>query len=209
MTTISSIGKVAYIYDADSSTWHPVAGLPNTGAAYTWSGEQTFTNDVSFTDVLNAKAGINNFQNPNARDAAITSPIDGIVAFVRQDNTGNSINQIQYYSSTNGWVSYTDTQIITKNANYVLSQHDSGKTISANSSTAISITVPTNASVGFPIGTRIDFIQYGTGQLSFIEASGVTIRSKNSNKKVAAQYSAAGLVKTETNIWVLIGDLTA
>jgi hypothetical protein len=59
------------------------------------------------------------------------------------------------------------------------------------------------------VGTQIAFIQTGAGQLVFVPASGVTLLSKNSNRKVAARYSPATLIQKSANTWVLIGDLTA
>lgn len=210
MSTISSTSKLGYIYNESTDTWHPIAGMANTTIDYAWTGNHSFANDVAFSDVVSAKAGINNFQNPTARDAAIASPSNGTVVFVRQDNSGNTINQIQYYSTTTAsWVNYYDAQLVSKTANYVIALNDSGKVINMNSSSAVTVTVPTNATVAFPIGTTITVIQTGTGETSFVEAAGVTIRSKNSYKKINTQYSGAQLVKLETDIWILIGDLKA
>jgi hypothetical protein len=209
MTTISSVGKVAYIYDEATTTWFPVAGTTNTSADFSWTGDHVFGTGASVTvnEVIAAKAGVNNFANPTARDAAIPSPVSGTVVFVRQDNSGNPINQLQYYSS--GWKNYVDAQLLTKTANYVLELKDSGKVVNVNASSETTITVPTNATVEFSVGTIITFFQIGTGTISFVEASGVTIRSKNSYKKTNTQYCGAQLVKLATNEWLLAGDLKA
>jgi len=210
VANISSTAKVAYIYDSQTDTWYPTAGAANTSENYSWSGSHTFGNSVTFDDVVIAQGGVNNFQNPAARDAAITSPVPGTVVFVRQDNSGNSIRQIQYYSiSSNSWVNYLDAQLENKTANYVIQLQDSGKAITMDSSSANTVTVPTNTSAAFPIGTIITIIQTGAGETSFVESAGVTIRSKNSYKKLNTQFAAAQLVKTETNIWILLGDLKA
>jgi hypothetical protein len=103
MATISSSPKVSYIYDEPSDTWYPLAGIANTAGNYIWEGSHTFDNPVSFLDSLISKNGINNFLNPNARDAAITSPIpNGTICFIRQTNAGAALNELQYYSG--GWV---------------------------------------------------------------------------------------------------------
>ena len=83
---INSDGKVAYIYK--DGTWYAISGAINTNASYTWTAAQTFSSPVTFEEVLNAKAGINNFQSPETRDAAIPSPINGTVCFVRQETLG-------------------------------------------------------------------------------------------------------------------------
>ena len=64
------------------------------------------------------------------------------------------------------------------------------------------------ASVALPLGTRIDLLQYGAGQVT-VGGSGVTIRSSGAKLKLAGQYSGATLWKRGTNEWVLIGDITA
>lgn len=208
MTTISSEGKVAYVYESSTSTWHPVAGTTNTGATFNWTGVHNFGAAVSFTEVLNAKAGVNNFLNPAARDAALPSPVNGIVCFVRQNANGNEINEVQYYD--NAWRSLNDsTTIVLKTANHTSELSDAGKTIDMYASTANTVTIPPYSSVAFPIGSRFDIVQSGTGQTSIVAGSGVTIYSKNSNKKIAAQYSGCTIYKKDTNAWILIGDLTA
>lgn len=211
MSTISQIGKVAYIYDQPSDTWYPVAGYTNTSEPFSWSGTHSFSNTVNFTSVLNARAGVNNFVDPSARDAAIPSPSNGIVAFVRQTNAGAVLNQIQYYFNGAWRVYGENANLLTKTASHVLELSDAGRTIEMNVSSANTVSVPTNASVAFPVGTQISFLQIGAGQTSFIPADEltVTILSKNSNRKISARYSPATLIKRDTNTWVLVGDLTA
>jgi len=209
MSTIDSVGKVAYIYNQPEDKWYPVAGYASTTVPYSWSGIHDFTNTVNFDSVLNAKAGINNFLDPATRDLVIPSPINGIVAFIRQTNEGQILNQIQYYYN-GAWRIYGDNaQLSSKTTSFTLSLADSGRTIDAESSTSITVTIPLNSSVPFLVGTQIAFIQTGAGQLVFDPASGVTLLSKNSNKKIAARYSPATLIQKSANTWVLIGDLTA
>jgi hypothetical protein len=209
MSTIDSVGKVAYIYNQPEDKWYPVAGYASTTVPYSWSGVHAFTNSVSFDSVVNAKAGVNNFLNPNSRNLAIPLPTNGLVVFIQQTDDGQVINQIQYYH-LGAWRIYGDNaQLSSKTTSFTLSLSDSGRTIDAESSTSISVTIPLNSSVPFLVGTQIAFIQTGAGQLVFVPDSGVTLLSKNSNKKIAARYSPATLIQKSANTWVLIGDLTA
>lgn len=209
MSTISGVGKVAYLYDQPTDTWYPMAGYTNTTENFTWSGTHQFSNTVNFTSVLNARAGINNFQDLAARDTAIPSPTNGIVAFVRQTNAGAVLNQIQYYFN-GAWRIYGENaNLLSKTTSFVLSLADAGRTIDSEASTSLTVTIPTNATVAFPIGTQISFIQTGAGQVVFLPGSGVTLFSKNNNKRIAARYSSATLIYKALNTWVLIGDLTA
>ena len=69
------------------------------------------------------------------------------------------------------------------------------------------LTVPTNASVAFPIGTQINILQTGASQVT-VGGAGVTINA-TPGLKLRAQWSGATLVKRATDTWVLVGDLSA
>lgn len=91
---------------------------------------------------------------------------------------------------------------------YTLVLADAGKMVSLSNASAITMTVPPNSSVAFPVNTRIDLVQYGAGQVTVAAGSGVTIRSSGSKLKLSGQYSGATLWKKATDEWVLIGDIT-
>lgn len=203
MATVSTSGKVAYIYDEPTDTWYPVAGNVSTSSDYDWTGDHSFTAPVSFQDVVKSKAGVNNFQNPTARDAAIPTPTNGAVCFVRQTDAGVDINQIQYHTSV-GWVSAYDARYSSKTGAYTLQLHDSGTIVLVNSSTDVNVTVPSGV---FPTGATVQVIRQGSGEVSMAPASGVTIRSKNSAKRLSLQYSGATIIKVNSDEWILIGDL--
>jgi hypothetical protein len=211
--TKSNQSRVAYVFKestpAGNGSWHPIIGIASTNADYTWTGTHTFNDQqVTFEEVVKAQGGVNNFETESARDAAIPSPDHGTVAFVKTVNGVNTANQIQYYSSaTSKWVNYADTSFVPKTSDYTIALPDSSKTITVNSGSTVTITVPTNTSVPFAIGTKIDFVGLGSGTVAFGVASGVTLNSKNSWLKLNAQYSGATLIKIDTNTWVLIGDL--
>lgn len=90
---------------------------------------------------------------------------------------------------------------------YTLVLTDAAKLITLTNAAAITLTVPTNASVAFPIGTQILLYQGGAGQVTI--SSSATIRSQGSKLKTYAQYAVAGLVKVATDEWVAFGNLSA
>lgn len=90
---------------------------------------------------------------------------------------------------------------------YTLVIGDAGKLVTMSNAAAITLTIPTNASVAFPVGTRVDLFQYGAGQVT-VGGAGVTIRSSGSKLKLTGQYSGATLWKKATDEWFLIGDIT-
>lgn len=209
MATINSDGKVAYIYNESNDTWYAIGGAVNTNAEYTWTADQTFSAPTTFESVVDAQAGVNNFQNPTARDAAIASPTNGIVCFVRQTDAGSIINQVQYYYNGE-WRNYSDSvSFVSKTADYTVTKDDSGKTISVDSSSDVIITIPANSTTAFIVGQKIEIVRIGSGNVSISGELGVNIYSKFNNKKIAAQYSGAVITKIDTNTWLLIGDLTA
>jgi hypothetical protein len=91
---------------------------------------------------------------------------------------------------------------------YTLAALDAGILVTLNNSSAVTVTVPTNASVPFLNGSRIRLSQIGTGQVTVAGASGVTVNS-TPGAKIAARYGAAELVKIGTDTWLLTGDLSA
>lgn len=92
--------------------------------------------------------------------------------------------------------------------NHTLALTDAYNGVDVNSATGKNVTVPPNSSVAFPIGTEILVAQYGAGQVTFVEGSGVEIRSSGGKLKLIGQYSAATLVKRATDEWYLFGEIT-
>lgn len=216
MATINSDGKIAYIYNESNDTWYALGGAVNTNAEYTWSADQQFSSVVTLDSVVNAKGGVNNFLDPSARDLAIASPINGIVCFVRQKNDGTVINQLQYYYNGEWRYALDSMTSVDITANYTITKDDAGKTLFITSADAVTITIPANSTTAFVKGQKIEFIRNGSGAVTFAgevttegQPSPVTINSKYSNKKIAAQYSGAVITKKDTNTWLLLGDLTA
>ena len=206
MTDKSSVSKLAYMYDEQTDKWYPIGGAINTGSSYTWSASQRFTNQIIADDVIKAKAGVNNFGNESERDLAIPSPVRGLVCFIKQIS-GSDVNQIQFFDGTR-WRAYNDSvSLSTKTSDYTLAFGDAGKTILMSSSSDLTLYIPSNISVAFPVETRLDIVRLGAGEVSVLGVSGVTVLSKNTNYKIAARYSGATLIKTESNTWVLVGDL--
>ncbi len=90
---------------------------------------------------------------------------------------------------------------------YTLVLTDVAKVVSLTNAAAITLTVPTNASVAFPVGTQILLYQGGAGQVTI--SSSATIRSQGTKLKLIGQFAVAGLLKVATDEWVAFGNLTA
>ena len=93
-------------------------------------------------------------------------------------------------------------------ANYTLVLTDgNGVLVDMNSATAQTLTVPTNASVAFGIGTQLLIRQKGAGQVTIAPATGVTLQSADGELKLRKQYSIAGLIKLAADTWAVFGDV--
>jgi len=84
--------------------------------------------------------------------------------------------------------------------------------ITASNASAQTYSIPTNASVAFPIGAQINIIQIGAGQVTInaVTSGTTTILSNGATAaapKLRVQYSSATLVKVATDAWYVIGDI--
>ena len=101
------------------------------------------------------------------------------------------------------------TPIVAKTASYTLSaltERDS--LVEVSSSSATTVTIPTDATLNFPIGTSLDILQTSTGQVTIAGAGGVTVNA-TPGLKLRTQWSSATLFKRASDTWVVYGDLTA
>ena len=218
MATISSTGKVGYIYDQPTDTWHPLAGNADTSADYSWTGDHEFSGTggtsfvtaATFSDTVVVKDGINNFQNFSAVSSAIPSPATGTVVFVRQLSDGSPLNN-SYFWNGSDWQSTLAASFSTVTSGTTLAVSTMYKTIIVNTTSNIDVSIPldTNDSAEIPVGARFEVVRANTGEVTIAPAVGVTLRSKNNYTKIGATYSGAMLTKLANNEWLLIGDLKA
>jgi hypothetical protein len=108
-TSFNTDGKPGFIYNAADDVWYELSGKTDTSGTFEWAGLQTYLSAVTMIETLVAKKGINNYLNPAARDASITSPIAGSICLIRQDGSGNTINQLQFYNGSS-WIAFIPTQ---------------------------------------------------------------------------------------------------
>lgn len=101
------------------------------------------------------------------------------------------------------------TPIIQKTASYTLSAlTERDDLIEMASASAMTLTIPLNSAVAFPVGTSIDILQTSTGQVTIAGDAGVTVNA-TPGLKLRTQWSSCTLFKRATNTWVVYGDLTA
>ena len=85
---------------------------------------------------------------------------------------------------------------------------DIGAWIRFTATGGVTCTVPSNATVPFPIGTTLNGIQAGSGQVTFVASGGVTVnKPADYNAKTRLQSAPWCLVKVAADVWDLLGDL--
>jgi hypothetical protein len=87
---------------------------------------------------------------------------------------------------------------------FVLS--DNGKLVTLSNASPIAVTVPANTSVAYVTGSQINILRLGSGTVTVSGAVGVNVYA-TPGFKLRDQYSAATLIKIDTDSWLLTGDL--
>jgi hypothetical protein len=98
-------------------------------------------------------------------------------------------------------------------ASYTAVLANNGQVVTMDNASANTFSIPTNASVAFPIGTQINVLQIGAGQTTIqaVTSGTTTIQSTGASAaapKLRARYSAATCVKASTDLWYVFGDIS-
>jgi len=116
-------------------------------------------------------------------DILTASAANGLVAFSLNDQTGTSYTPVladQY-------------QVL----------------ITRSNASASTLTIPTNASVAFPVGTVITVLNKGAGAVTISGAGGVTVLSAGAvaASPVLNQYKSCALMQVSANNWYVVGAI--
>jgi hypothetical protein len=87
---------------------------------------------------------------------------------------------------------------------------DNGKLVTQSNASAITTTIAAFGSVAYPVGSQINFVQLGAGQVTIQGAGGVTLVSTGataSTPKLRAQYSTATAICIASDSWLVVGDI--
>jgi hypothetical protein len=158
-----------------------VITTPVAGAVLTWDG-------TNWIDAL----------------PSVSGSIDGLSDVITPTpNVGDAL-----IWNGSAWVNQPGLSLNEKTASHTLVLSDAGDYIRMTASSPVDLTVPTNASVAFAVGTTIGIKQSGVGQITIVPASGVTITTPET-LKLRKAFSGATLIKVAVNTWDLLGDLEA
>ena len=174
--------------------------------------------------------GVLVFASAAARTSAITSPQEGQYSFLKDTNA------LEYYDGA-AWVGApvgditgittgTDSGLsggVTSGTavlrlklefdaetgtTYTLVAGNLNQLVTLNNASAITLTVPPSI---FSAGDVINIAQIGAGQVTLAQGAGVTITSTGataSAPKLRAQYSAASIICTASNTFLVVGDIS-
>jgi hypothetical protein len=116
-------------------------------------------------------------------DVLSAAMYNGLVGFTLNDQTGT-----------------TYTPVLTDQYQVLVTRSNAG---------ASTMTIPTNASVAFPVGTVITVLNKGVGLVSISGAVGVTILSAGAVAAIPtlAQYKSCAIMQTSANNWYVVGAI--
>ena len=149
---------------------------------------------VKVTSILNSGTTAASWDYEYVGFNAITGTGSNVMA------TSPTISDPVITESVNAQTGTTYTPVLT----------DAKQMVTLNNASAITVTIPPNSSVAYAVGSKIDFIAKGAGQVSFAQGSGVTIRSTGATAtapKLRVQYSAATCWYEGSDVWYIVGDL--
>ena len=176
---IGEYDDIGGVNDVSTQTiaWSTISGTPNTLAGY------------GITDGLTTTLAA-------ATYAPIASPTFTGTPLVPDNDT----------VSLNFAVGYRDAPQVSKTANYQLVLADRGKSVLMNG-TSLTLTVPPNATVAFPVGTVIIIVNVNTSPLSIaISSDTMTLaNSTTTGTRTLARNGLATLVKIGSTSWLISG----
>ena len=101
------------------------------------------------------------------------------------------------------------TEFVEKTASYTLDDLDlRDGVVEMNSASATTFTIPTNATLAWPVGASMDILGTGAGLVTIAGDDGVTVNS-TPGLKLRTQWSSATILKRAENSWIVYGDLKA
>lgn len=136
---------------------------------------------------------------PNVSGTVITSgnlaDITSVGTLSSLAVTGNAVSHIAFNTTPTGA--------------YTVVLADDGKVVEIPA--AGTVTVPSDATTNFAVGTQITILQTTSGQVTLAGATTPNAVTVNATPglKLRAQWSSCTLIKRATNLWVAMGDLTA
>ena len=212
--TNSSGAAFSYAIEAISSGTSATVGIRSTSNSTNGIGLNAVCNAANgkgiYAQVAASDSIAGYFENTDGTDTEVSvalgsdlilGSVDGTEKF-HIDDTGeaNFVGNVISHIAINAQIGLTYTLVLT----------DDGKLVTMDNGSANELTIPTNASVAFPVGTQILVEQEGAGTTTIVAVGSPpvpTINSAGGLLDCATQYSTLTLIKKAADIWLLTGDL--
>ncbi len=233
LTSVKAEGMFAFLKDSDSLTYYSgaawvavdlagdITGI-TTAAASGLSGgassgtvtltlnlagltaAQNFGADGAGVDVTfhSATAGDNFLWDASDEKLVITGT-DGANALEVADGDVSITDALTVTGTTTTYLNVitdsttTRTPGLTDASAYILCTHGTGMTV----------TLPQDSDVAFPVGTQIIFERNGAGTLTFAAGAGATVNSKGATLTCADRYTTVAAVKIVADTWTIFGNI--
>ena len=199
------------VWNSTTSMWEPkpVSDFINSSSKSFTSivGQVDFdVSDIYPTDYFNFAVFRNGLLQLQGLDYVLDTSVPGSEKVTLTDACViNEIIIVQFnITNTNA---PKNTPIVLKTESYTLALTDNYSLNKCLSASDIIITIPLNSNVAFPIGSELIFVRYGTGEVTFTPAVGVTLYSSGSKRTINMQYEFVTLKKMATDEWILLGSL--
>ena len=197
----SEVTNLAQVKAFDSSDYAPALGVDDN---YVTDAEKVVIGNTSGTNTGDEASASTTVEGviEIATDAEFTTGTDTAravtadqVASVTQTMTNKTLTDAKIVGAINAQTGTSYTLVLT----------DASKTVTMSNASANTLTVPPNASVAFPTGTRLMVQQLGAGATTIAAGAGVTINAPTTvTLAIDETYESRGLLKTDTNTWQLI-----
>jgi hypothetical protein len=170
------------------------------------------------------------FADSTARTTALSGVVSaGMISYLTGTNSLETYNGSAWVANGVGDVTLTGTQTLTNKTltspiinlginaqtgtTYTTVLGDNGQLVTLNNASAITVSIPTNASVAYPIGAQINFAWItGAGQptIQAVSSGTTTILSTGGTStapKLRAVNATATCIKILTDTWIVAGDI--
>jgi hypothetical protein len=179
-------------------------------AAVSLTGTQTLTNKTLTSPTINSGT---------ISSATLTTPVISTISNTGTITLPTSTDTLVGRATTDTLTNKTLTApIIALSVNaqtgttYTTVASDAGSIITASNVSPITVSIPTNASVPYAIGSQINIIATNAGQvtISAVTSGTTTILSTAgtpASPKLRTRYSSATALKVGTDLWYVVGDI--